>query len=142
LDVTIQAQILDLLQDLQEKLHMSILLITHDLGVVAETADKVAVMYCGKIVEEAAVKDLFSTPRHPYTIGLLESIPKLDENRKRLYMIRGMVPNPMDMPLGCAFSDRCEHCVDKCRSKVPALMDVGNQKVRCFLFGDSVEENG
>jgi len=141
LDVTIQAQILDLLYDLRHKLGMAILLITHDLGVVAEAADRVIVMYCGKIVEEALVKDLFTTPRHPYTIGLLESIPKINENRKRLYMIKGIVPNPLEMPKGCAFSDRCEHCMEKCKNQVPGLMKVENQKVRCFLYGNEVENH-
>jgi peptide/nickel transport system ATP-binding protein len=140
LDVTIQAQILDLLYDLRQKFGMAVLLITHDLGVVAEAADRVVVMYCGKIVEEAGVKDLFTTPRHPYTIGLLESIPKLNEDREKLYMIKGMVPDPLRMPKGCSFSDRCEHCMEKCREKMPTLMSVENQKVRCFLYGDSVEE--
>jgi peptide/nickel transport system ATP-binding protein len=140
LDVTIQAQILDLLYDLRKKIGMAILLITHDLGVVAETADRIIVMYCGRIVEEALVKDLFATPRHPYTIGLLESIPKLNEDRKRLYMIKGVVPDPFSIPKGCSFSDRCEHCMEKCKHNVPALIQSGNQKVRCFLYGDALEE--
>jgi peptide/nickel transport system ATP-binding protein len=141
LDVTIQAQILDLLYDLREQFNMAMLLITHDLGVVAEAADRVLVMYCGKIVEEAYVKDLFMTPKHPYTVGLLESIPKLNEDKKRLYMIKGMVPNPLKMPKGCAFSARCEHCMEKCKEHMPALMEAKNQKVRCFLFGDEIEQN-
>ena len=139
LDVTIQAQILDLLYDLREKIGMAIILITHDLGVVAEAADKVLVMYCGKIVEEALVKDLFKTPKHPYTIGLLESIPKIGEERKSLYMIKGMVPDPFHMPKGCAFSDRCEHCMEKCKESMPALIKVKDQRVRCFLYGEEQE---
>ncbi|MCR4434317.1 MAG: ABC transporter ATP-binding protein [Clostridiales bacterium] len=139
LDVTIQAQILDLLYSLREKLNMAVLLITHDLGVVAEAADRVIVMYCGKIVEEADVKTLFTAPRHPYTVGLLQSIPKLDDNRKRLYMIKGMVPNPMHMPEGCAFSDRCDRCMEKCKEHMPALVEKDGVKVRCFLYSDEVE---
>ncbi|NTV88768.1 MAG: ABC transporter ATP-binding protein [Clostridiales bacterium] len=142
LDVTIQAQILDLLYGLREKLNMSILLITHDLGVVAEAADRVIVMYCGKIVEEAEAKTLFITPRHPYTIGLLESIPKLDDDREHLYMIKGMVPNPMKMPKGCAFSDRCDRCMDKCRESMPALTEKDGTRVRCFLYSDKAEAGG
>lgn len=141
LDVTIQAQILELIQSLREKLNMAVLLITHDLGVVAETTDRVIVMYCGRIVEEATADELFRHPKHPYTVGLLESIPKIDEDRDRLYMIKGMVPNPLDMPKGCPFSDRCEKCMDKCRQAVPALTNVNGSKVRCFLYSDEVEES-
>ena len=141
LDVTIQAQILELIQSLREKLNMAVLLITHDLGVVAETADRVIVMYCGRIVEEATAEELFRHPKHPYTVGLLESIPKIDEDRDRLYMIKGMVPNPLGMPKGCPFSDRCEKCMDKCRQAVPALTNVNGSKVRCFLYSDEVEES-
>lgn len=139
LDVTIQAQILDLLYGLREKLNMAVLLITHDLGVVAEAADRVIVMYCGKIVEEADARTLFTSPKHPYTVGLLESIPKMDEDRKYLYMIKGMVPNPLRMPAGCAFSDRCGSCMEVCRKKMPALVEKDGVKVRCFLYSDEVE---
>ena len=139
LDVTIQAQILDLLYDLRKKLNMAVLLITHDLGVVAEAADRVIVMYCGRIVEEASVQDIFESPKHPYTIGLLQSIPKLDDDRDRLYMIKGMVPNPLAMPKGCAFSDRCEKCMDRCKEQVPALTKIGQNQVRCFLYSDEIE---
>lgn len=139
LDVTIQAQILDLLFDLREKLGMAVLLITHDLGVVAESADRVIVMYCGKILEEADVKTLFTDPKHPYTVGLLKSIPKVGEEVDRLYMIRGMVPNPLRMPKGCAFSDRCDQCMDKCREHMPALVERNGARVRCFLYSDEVE---
>ncbi|SDN50267.1 ABC transporter ATP-binding protein [Acetanaerobacterium elongatum] len=139
LDVTIQAQILELLYSLREKLGMAVLLITHDLGVVAEAADRVIVMYCGKIVEEADVKTLFTDPKHPYTVGLLESIPKMDDERERLYMIKGMVPNPLKMPKGCSFSDRCEKCMEKCKEHIPALIEVNGAKVRCFLYSDAEE---
>ena len=141
LDVTIQAQILDLINRLRKKLGMAVLLITHDLGVVAEPADRVVVMYCGRVVEQAKVLDLFTDPKHPYTRGLLDSIPKLDEDRKRLYMIKGIVPDPTHLPKGCAFADRCDHCMEKCREHMPALVDQGNgRKVRCFLESDEVED--
>lgn len=135
LDVTIQAQILDLLRRLRDDTGMAVMLITHDLGVVSETADRVVVMYCGQVVEEAEVRTLFDHPMHPYTLGLLKSIPRLeDDDSKRLYMIKGMVPNPLEMPPGCHFSDRCDSCMDICRTKVPELVDVDGHKVRCFLY--------
>ena len=135
LDVTIQAQILDLLRRLRDDTGMAVLLITHDLGVVSETADRVVVMYCGQVVEEAEVRTLFDHPMHPYTLGLLKSIPRLeDDDSKRLYMIKGMVPNPLEMPPGCHFSDRCDSCMDICRTKVPELVNVDGHKVRCFLY--------
>ena len=135
LDVTIQAQILDLLRRLRDDTGIAVLLITHDLGVVSETADRVVVMYCGQVVEEAEVRTLFDHPMHPYTLGLLKSIPRLeDDDSKRLYMIKGMVPNPLEMPPGCHFSDRCDSCMDICRTKVPELVDVDGHKVRCFLY--------
>ncbi|MGN1097323.1 MAG: ABC transporter ATP-binding protein [Clostridia bacterium] len=144
LDVTIQAQILDLINKLRNEIGMGVILITHDLGVVAETADKVVVMYCGRVVEQAEVKELFKAPRHPYTKGLIESIPKLNEDKERLYMIKGMVPDTTRLPAGCAFADRCESCMEKCRQKMPALTEVpgeGGRKVRCFLYSDETEEN-
>ena len=138
LDVTIQAQILELMQELRKKLGMSIIMITHDLGVVSETADHVVVMYCGQVVEEAEVRSLFDHPMHPYTLGLLKSIPRLaDDDNKRLYTIKGMVPNPLEMPPGCHFSDRCEQCMDICRQKMPELVQAGDHKVRCFLYEDA-----
>lgn len=139
LDVTIQAQILELLYDLREKLNMAVLLITHDLGVVAEAADRVIVMYCGKIMEQADVKTLFTSPKHPYTIGLMNSIPKIEEERERLSMIKGMVPNPLHMPPGCPFSDRCDKAMEKCNREMPALTKVDGTSVRCFLYSDEVE---
>ena len=138
LDVTIQAQILDLLRRLRDDTGMAVLLITHDLGVVSETADRVVVMYCGQVVEEAEVRALFDHPMHPYTLGLLKSIPRLeDDDTKRLYMIKGMVPNPLEMPPGCHFSDRCDSCMDICRTQMPKLVDAGGRKVRCFLYEDA-----
>lgn len=132
LDVTIQAQILDLIYRMREQFNISVLLITHDLGVVAEAADKVAVMYCGRIVEEGTTKDILTSPQHPYTLGLLKSIPRLDETSERLFMIPGMVPPPEEVPDGCAFADRCPHAREQCRASLPELIDLGERKVRCF----------
>jgi peptide/nickel transport system ATP-binding protein len=136
LDVTIQAQILELLYELRDKFNMAVMLITHDLGVVSEVADRVIVMYCGKIMEEAEVRSLFANPLHPYTIGLMRSIPQIDDNDsdQRLYMIKGMVPNPLNMPPGCPFSDRCDKSFDRCSREMPELMDLNGHKVRCFLY--------
>ena len=142
LDVTIQAQILELLYKMREKFNMAVLLITHDLGVVAEAADRVVVMYCGKVVEQAEVKALFKKPMHPYTLGLLKSIPRLDEDGdERLYMIRGMVPNPLHMPKGCPFSDRCDKCMERCTQLMPALTEHDGHKVRCFLYSEEAEDD-
>jgi peptide/nickel transport system ATP-binding protein/oligopeptide transport system ATP-binding protein len=121
LDVTIQAQILDLLRQLQAEIGMSVLLITHDLGVVAEMAHSVAVMYCGRIVETAAVGDLFGQPRHPYTQGLLQSIPRVDRDADALQPIAGSVPSPFDLPPGCSFAPRCPRASDRCRTSAPPL---------------------
>ena len=125
LDVTIQAQILELMNKLQKELGMGIIMITHDLGVVAETCDEVAVMYCGKIVEHADVNTLFKHPRHPYTKGLIESIPSFDsttaEKKDKLPTIEGMVPSLFDLPEGCSFQDRCEHVTDECRKSDHSL---------------------
>lgn len=141
LDVTIQAQILELLYSLREKFNMAVLLITHDLGVVAEAADRVVVMYCGQIMEEADVKSLFANPMHPYTLGLLNSIPRIeDEGGEKLYMIKGMVPNPLHMPQGCPFSDRCEKCMERCTLEMPELREVDGHKVRCFLYDQEAEK--
>lgn len=141
LDVTIQAQILDLLYHMREKFNMAVLLITHDLGVVSEAADRVIVMYCGKIVEEADVRSLFENPMHPYTLGLLRSIPRLeDDSDEPLYMIKGMVPNPLNMPEGCPFSDRCDQCMERCRLEMPELIEKEGHKIRCFLYENEQKE--
>ncbi len=123
LDVTIQAQILDLLSQLQRELGMSILLITHDLGVVAETAHRVVVMYAGSVVEQAVVQELFDRPRHPYTAGLLHSIPKLEEACAELQPIEGNVPDALDFPSGCKFHPRCPHVMQRCRREAPPVID-------------------
>jgi peptide/nickel transport system ATP-binding protein/oligopeptide transport system ATP-binding protein len=133
LDVTIQAQILELLQDLQQRLGMAILIITHDLGVIAEVADEVLVMYAGKIVESAPVEALFADPQHPYTIGLLGSIPRLDIERERLATIEGTVPSPDRQPKGCRFSPRCPFADQRCHAEPPPLRGLGAQHlVACW----------
>jgi oligopeptide/dipeptide ABC transporter ATP-binding protein len=134
LDVTIQAQILDLMNRLREETGTSILLITHDLGVVAETADRVVVLYCGKVMEMANVVDLFEDPRHPYTQGLIASIPKMEGESGRLTMIEGNVPNPMQMPAGCPFEPRCTQSMEICKRKMPQIQQVGDREIRCFLY--------
>lgn len=132
LDVTIQAQILDLLQHLQEKFHMSVQFITHDLGVISELADRVVVMYAGTIVEEARADTIFSAPRHPYTVGLLESIPKIDEQHARLKTIPGAVPSLLALPQGCRFQNRCARASDICRQLAPTLGQLSeDHQVAC-----------
>lgn len=135
LDVTIQAQILDLLRDLKDKINASIMLITHDLGVVAEMADYVVVMYAGRVVEQGTVKEIFHDPKHPYTIGLMKSRPVLNEEIGRLYSIPGNVPNPIGMPSHCFFKNRCEKCIEKCAGDYPELISVTDtHKVSCHLY--------
>ncbi len=125
LDVTVQAQILDLLRDLQQQSDMAIILITHDLGVVAEMADEVAVMYAGQVVERTGGTAIFDDPQHPYTLGLLGSIPKLEETHERLLAIEGAVPAPFALPPGCRFHPRCVFCIEACKAAVPPLRPVG-----------------
>ena len=127
LDVTIQAQILELMRTLQSETGTAVILITHDLGVVAEVADDVVVMYAGRVVERAPVRELFEQPQHPYTVGLLGSIPRLDVERTRLASIEGQVPNPLRRPTGCKFADRCPFVIAKCRAEDPPLLEVGPQ---------------
>lgn len=134
LDVTIQAQILALMKDLNEKLDTAIVMITHDLGVVADLCQRVIVMYAGKIVEEAEVRDLFKNPKHPYTVGLLQSVPDVRETKDRLYSIPGNVPKPGSVLQGCRFAARCEKVHDRCYIEDPKLYKLENgQSVRCFL---------
>jgi peptide/nickel transport system ATP-binding protein len=127
LDVTIQAQILQLMRTLQSETGTAVILITHDLGVVAEVADEVVVMYSGRVVERAPVQALFDEPQHPYTVGLLGSIPRLDVERVRLASIEGQVPSPLRRPTGCKFADRCPFVLDKCRAEDPPLLDLGQR---------------
>ncbi|NJK80899.1 MAG: ABC transporter ATP-binding protein [Chloroflexaceae bacterium] len=138
LDVTIQAQILDLMRALREQIDTSIILITHDMGVVAEMANTVAVMYAGQIVEYADVFGLFDAPKHPYTQGLLASMPRLGEVREALNVIPGVVPSLINPPQGCRFADRCPHRFERC-DELPPLFDLPhNRKVRCWLYADDV----
>ena len=137
LDVTIQAQILELMKKLQREFDSAILFITHDLGVIAEMADRVIVMYAGLILEEATVEDLFETPLHPYTIGLMNSKPDLNIREKRLHVIPGNVPNLTNLPTGCAFHPRCEFAIDKCREIMPPLEEHSpGRKVRCWVVNE------
>jgi len=137
LDVTIQAQILELIKDLQTKLHMSVIIITHDLGIVAETCDRVAVMYCGNIVEQADAEELFERPRHPYTAGLFNSLPRHDQEKEELEAILGYVPSPIEMPQGCRFSPRCSYAEEICRQQNPDLKTLDNTRaVRCWIYSD------
>ncbi len=135
LDVTIQAQILHLMNDLQRENGTAIIFITHDLGVINEMADDVAVMYCGQVVEKADARTIFSNCKmsHPYTEGLMFSIPRIDKIHEKIEPIPGMVPHPLDLPKGCKFAPRCKYCTQKCLDEEPELKDVGNgQLVRCF----------
>jgi len=139
LDVTIQAQILELLDELRKQRELAVLLITHDLGVVAEVADRVAVMYTGRIVEESPVDELFARPKHPYTEGLLRSVPKLTSTqiiqKERLETIEGVVPSPTDLPPGCHFAPRCRHRMPRCTAEeIPLYQLEGNVEVRCVLY--------
>jgi oligopeptide/dipeptide ABC transporter ATP-binding protein len=135
LDVTIQAQILKLMRDLKQRTGAAILLITHDLGVVAEMCDEVAVMYGGRIVERAPTRELYANPKHPYTVGLLESIPRLHQKQDRLHVIRGNVPNPLTIPPGCSFHPRCPKRFEPCDHWLPSLATVdSDHDAACFLY--------
>lgn len=136
LDVTIQAQILDLINKLQNELGMSVFMITHDLGVVAETCDKVAVMYGGQVVEFQDVHTLFDEPKHPYTVGLLNSIPRYDIDVDELQPIKGSVPNADEMPKGCRFAPRCEFATELCHQRLPTLERLNSGNVRCWIYSD------
>ena len=136
LDVTIQAQVLEIINKLREQYKMSMILITHDLGVVAETCDKVAIMYAGQIVEAGNIVDVYDNPRHPYTKGLFESIPKLDEESDRLIPIEGSISNAADLPTGCYFHPRCRYCQEICKQQQPP-QHGDDHKFMCHfdLFG-------
>lgn len=137
LDVTIQAQVLQMMGDLKEKLGTSMILITHDLGVVSQTCDKVAVMYAGEIVEAGTAEDIFlGKIHHPYTVGLFGSLPDLSHDTRRLSPIDGLMPDPMDLPTGCKFNPRCPHCTDRCRTELPQLLAKGSHSIRCHLVNE------
>ncbi len=141
LDVTIQAQILDLMNQLKKGRNTSMLLITHDFGVVAETCDKVAIMYAGEIIESGTVEDIFSSPTHPYTIGLFDSLPDVDSASTRLNPIAGLMPDPAALPVGCNFAPRCRHCTEACtKAAVPLTRLSPTHAIRCALFGGGKEE--
>ena len=147
LDVTIQAQILELLDELRQTRRLAVLLITHDLGVVAEVADRVCVMYTGRIVEESGVDELFEKPKHPYTQGLLRSVPKLrgigEQKETRLSTIEGTVPSPTNLPEGCHFAPRCEFRMDICtKGRIPLYEIENNIKVRCVLYDEKLAASG
>lgn len=133
LDVTVQAQILDLIKNLKKEIGTSMLLITHDLGVVAEMAEKVIVMYAGKVVESAGVQDIFKNPKHPYTRGLLSSMPSLNSVNKRLNTIEGAVPKPTEFPKGCRFSPRCEFAKKICINSEPPLCNIEGRSLSCWI---------
>ncbi|MFI6346505.1 ABC transporter ATP-binding protein [Streptomyces sp. NPDC050560] len=140
LDVTVQAQVMDLLAELQRELHMGLILITHDLGVVADVADRIAVMYAGRIVETAPVHDIYRAPAHPYTKGLLESIPRLDLKGRELYAIKGLPPNLMHIPPGCAFHPRCPIARAMCATDVPPLYEVGaTRRSACHFWKETID---
>ncbi len=142
LDVTIQAQILDLLRRLKERIHAAVLLITHDLGVVAEMADEVVVMYAGRVVEKGTVEEIFSAPAHPYTVGLMASKPVVGRRTERLYSIPGKVPNPINMPDYCYFRDRCEVQVEACRGEYPPMIRLSPTHFAvCYRYGDKEKQN-
>jgi len=137
LDVTVQAQILELMNEIKQKTDMGIIMITHDMGVVAEVCDRVLVMYAGKIVEQAPVVELFGNPKHPYTQGLLASIPKLGRRKEKLGSIPGTVPTPGSMPVGCRFADRCPHVMEICRNVTPEMIPIKeNHQTACWLYDE------
>ena len=141
LDVTIQAQILDLLRNLKDKINSSIMLITHDLGVIAEMADYVVVMYAGRIVEKGTAEDIFYHPSHPYTIGLMASKPVVGVETEELYSIPGKVPNPVNMPNYCYFRDRCEMCMECCNGEYPKEVRISDTHVvSCYRYYDEYKE--
>ncbi len=136
LDVTIQAQILELMKDLKKKYQSSMIMITHDLGIVAEICEKVAIMYAGGVLEYGSVFDIYKDPRHPYTHALFDSIPDVHRDQERLKVITGLPPDPADIPSGCPFHPRCPHCMERCRTEKPDKVQLNeNHWVRCFLAG-------
>ena len=140
LDVTIQAQVLAMIAELRDRLGMAMIMITHDLGIIAQTCDKVAVMYAGEFIESGTLEDIFTGDKHhPYTVGLFGSIPNLKEKSDRLNPIAGLMPDPTDLPSGCAFSPRCPHCTEKCKSVHPDDFVEGTHTIKCHLFSEVAE---
>lgn len=140
LDVTIQAQVLEMMQNLKRKFNTATILITHDLGVVAQTCEKAAVIYAGEIVECGTVHEVFKDMRHPYTIGLMNSIPKIHVDERRLHPIEGLMPDPMSLPEGCKFCDRCRFAIEKCKKENPEMMKLGGEhSVRCFRADENLK---
>ncbi len=134
LDVTIQAQVLDMMKTLNQKFNTSVVMITHDLGVVADCCDSVAVIYAGEVVEYGTAEHIFDFATHPYTIGLFNSLPRLDSKEERLKPIKGLMPDPTNLPVGCKFSDRCPHATERCRAEAPAMQEItAGHFVKCFL---------
>lgn len=140
LDVTIQAQILDLMRNLKKELNTSIMMITHDLGVVAEMSDYVLVMYAGMVMEYSGVSALFDRPLHPYTQGLIKALPRMEEKQEELYVIKGAVPSLYELPQGCRFWPRCPYATERCKTEMPPLYDLEGRKVRCFRYETGIEE--
>ena len=141
LDVTIQAQILDLIRNLQKEMGMTVIYITHDLGVVSELCDTVIVMYTGRIVEKAPVRELFNDPKHPYTVGLMSAIPRITKDRPPLETIEGVVPNPTEQISGCSFWPRCPHATEECKQGEPPVVQLSEERqVRCWLYADAAEK--
>ena len=140
LDVTIQAQVLEMMQNLKRKFNTATILITHDLGVVSQTCEKAAVIYAGEIVEYGTVHEVFKDMRHPYTIGLMNSIPKIHVDERRLHPIEGLMPDPMSLPEGCKFCDRCRFAIEKCKKENPEMMKLGGEhSVRCFRADENLK---
>ena len=135
LDVTIQAQVLELMRSLKEEFSTAMIMITHDLGVVGEVCDHVAVMYAGRIVETGSLEQIFGNARHPYTLGLFRCIPDIEEKTSKIRPIEGLMPDPLDLPSGCPFHPRCPQCMDVCRTVVPGVLDDGGHRVMCHLYG-------
>jgi len=141
LDVTIQAQILELMKTMRDEIGTAIVMITHDLGVVAEMCDRAIVMYCGNFVEEGLVSEIFKNPCHPYTKGLMQSIPKINEEVEKLYTIKGTVPSLTNLPDGCRFAERCASCTERCQKSIPEITTISEgHTVRCFLYGGGHDE--
>ena len=140
LDVTIQAQILDLMRNLKKSLNTTIIMITHDLGVVAEMSDYVLVMYAGMVMEYSDVATLFQQPLHPYTQGLMKALPRLDDPQDKLYVIKGAVPSLYHLPAGCRFWPRCPYATERCKQEMPGLYQIGERKVRCFRYENGLKE--